>query len=202
MEMLKLTDDEVCALALRYDGVVRPPLPTIDERDDAELLAGLLRGRRSLVARDLGDLDGSPLGDALEVYERLSVGPCAMFSLADADGNWVKSGFTAYLYGAVTSVEMSQVIAEAGLHYFRIVPSGRQWQTLIELAESVYADGFAGLEGQGEGEGPAPAAALLHVVRPDGIRFVKVAQGSVTTGRGPVPARFPSVADAVAWLLA
>lgn len=200
-EMLKLTDDEVCALALRYDGVVRPPLPTIDERSEAALAAGVLRGRRSLAVRDLGDADGAPLGDALEAFKRLSAGPCAMFSLADADGNWVRSGFTAYLYGpSVDSVEMSQVIVDSGVHYFKLAPSAGQWQALIELAEAVYADGFT--DPEGERGGPAPAAALLHVVRPDGIRFVKVAQGSVTTGRGPVPARFPSVADAVAWLLA
>ena len=42
----------------------------------------------------------------------------------------------------------------------------------------------------------------LHVVRPDGIRFIQVAQGSVTTGRGPVLARFPTVQDAISWLLA
>lgn len=201
VDMLKLTDDEVCALALRYHGIVRPPLPTIDERSEADLLAGMLRGRRSLVARDLGDADGTPLGDALEVYKRLSTGPCATFSFADAEGNWVKSGFTAYLYGpSVTSVEMSQFIAPAGVHYFRIVPSAGQWQTLTELAGQVYAHGFANFADANREEGLA--AALLHVVRPDGIRFIRVAQGSVTTGRGPVPARFPSIPEAVSWLLA
>lgn len=200
VNMLRLTDDEVCALALRYDGVVRPPLPTIDERSEAELAAGVLRGRRSLVVRDLGDADGAPLGDALEVFKRLSTGPRAMFSFADTDGNWVKSGFTAYLYGpSVANVEMSQVIAAAGVHYFRIVPSAGQWQALTEVAEAIHADGFATPEEPHEG--PPPAAALLHVVRPDGIRFIQVAQGTVTTGRGPVPARFPSVPEAISWLL-
>lgn len=198
--MLRLTDDEVCSLALRYDGVTRPPLPTVDERSEAELLAALLRGRRSLIVRDLGGLDGSPLGDALEVYKRLSAGPCAVFSLADADGDWVRSGLTIYLYGpSVASVEMSQVIAEAGVHSFRIAPSGGQWQALIELAAEVYANG---LDNVAEGDRQAPAAALLHVFRPDGVRFIRVAKGAVTTGRGPVPARFPSVAEAVSWLLA
>lgn len=201
IDMLKLTDDEVCALALRYDGVVRPPLPTINEGSQAELAAGVLRGRRSLVVRDLGDADGAPLGDALEVFKRLSAGPRAMFSLADADGNWVRSGFTAYLYGPSTAnIEMSQVIAAAGVHYFRIVPSAGQWRALTDLVQAIHADGFTSPDGQRDG--PWPAAALLHVVRPDGIRFIRVAQGEVTTGRGPVPARFPSVPDAVAWLLA
>ncbi len=200
-DLLRLTDDEVCSLALRYDGVARPPLPTIDERSEPELLAALLRGRRSLIVRDLGGLDGAPLGGALEVYRRLSAGPCAMFSLADADGNWVRSGLTIYLYGpSVASVEMSQVIAEAGVHSFRIAPPAGQWQALTELAGEIYASGLDNVaEG---GQAPVPAAALLHVFRPDGIRFIRVAKGAVTTGRGPVPARFPSVTDAVSWLLA
>lgn len=201
VDMLKLTDDELCALTLQYDGVVRPPLPTIDESSEAELAAGVLRGRRSLVVRDLADAGGAPLGGALEVFKRLSAGPRAMFSFIDADGNWLKTGFTAYLYGpAVTDVEMSQVIAAAGVHYFRTTPPVGQWQTLTMLAEAIYTDGFTDPAGQPGGSGPA--AALLHVVRPDGIRFIRVSQGAVTTGRGPVPARFPSVPEAVSWLLA
>jgi hypothetical protein len=68
------------------------------------------------------------------------------------------------------------------------------------LAGSIYADGFADpVAPPGRSR---PAAALLHVVRPDGIRSIRVAQGSATTGRGPVPAQFPSLPEAVAWLLA
>lgn len=199
--MLLLTDDEVCALAVRYDGVVRPPLPTIDERSEAGLAAGLLRGRRSLVVRDLADVSGAPLGDALEVFKRLSGGPRAMLAFVDADDNWLQAGFTAYLYGpSVAQIEMSQVIAPAGVHYFRVTPPAGQWQALVDLAGAIYADGFAHPADQPDG--PAPAAVLLHVVRPDGIRFIRVTRGSVTTGRGPVPARFPSVTEAVSWLLA
>jgi hypothetical protein len=200
-DMLKLTDDEVCALALQYEGVLRPPLPTIDETSQVQLAAGVLRGRRSLVVRDLADAGGAPLGDALEVFKRLSAGPRAMFAFVDADDNWLRAGFTAYLYGSsVTDVEMSQVIADAGVHYFRFAPPPGQWQALTLLAESIYADGFADPPGQ---RGRArPAAALLHVVRPDGIRLIRVARGTVTTGRGPVPAQFPSVPEAIAWLLA
>jgi hypothetical protein len=201
IEMLKLTDDEVCAIALQYDGVLRPPLPTIDESSQAELAAGVLRGRRSLVARDLADADGTPIGDAFEVFKCLSGGPRAMFAFVDANGDWFRAGFTAYLYGSsVTDVEMSQTVADAGLHYFRLVPPPGQWQALALLAESIYADGFADPAAQRGRE--RPAAALLHVVRPDGIRSIRVARGTATTGRGPVPAQFPSIPQAIAWLLA
>jgi len=201
VDMLKLTDDEVCALALQYDGVLRPPLPTIDESSQAELATGVLRGRRSLVVRDLADADGTPIGDALEVFKRLSGGPRAIFAFVDANDNWFRAGFTAYLYGSsVADVEMSQTVADAGVHYFRLAPPPGQWQALTLLAESVYADGFADPADQ---RGRArPAAALLHVVRPDGIRSIRVARGTVSTGRGPVPAQFPSIREAIAWLLA
>jgi hypothetical protein len=106
-----------------------------------------------------------------------------------------------YLYGsALDAIEVSQTVAEAGVHYFQLDPPAGQWNALTLLAESVYSDGFAA---QPEGSGaPRPVAALLHVARPDGIRFIRITRGSVTTGRGPVPARFPSVAEAVSWLLA
>lgn len=74
------------------------------------------------------------------------------------------------------------------------------------LAETIYADGFGvGATGTATGAavgGKLPAAAYLHVTRPDGTRSIQVARGTATTGRGPVPARFPSVAEAIAWLLA
>lgn len=210
IDMLKLTDDEVCALAIQYDGVIRPPLPTIDESSQAQLAAGVLRGRRSLAVRDLADAGGAPLYDALEVFKRLRGGPRATFAFVDADGNWFQAGLTAYLYGpSVTEVEMSQVIAAAGVHYFRVVPSAGQWAGLTGLVAAIFTDGFtdgsvsgpAGPAGTAATDARRPAAALLTVVRPEGLRFIRVAHGTVTTGRGPVPARFSSVPEAIAWLL-
>jgi hypothetical protein len=150
--------------------------------------------------RELADAGGAPLNDALEVFKRLTGGPRAMLAFVDADGNWLRSGFTAYLYGSsVTEIEMSQVIAAAGVHYFRVAPDAGQWQLLTGLAEAIYTDGFAD-PGEQQGES-CPAAALLNVVRPEGIRFIRIARGAVTTGRGPVPARFQSVSEAITWLL-
>ena len=107
-----------------------------------------------------------------------------------------------YLYGLpLDAIEVSQTVADAAcVHYFRLPPPEGQWQALTLLAESIYADGFADQAG-GRG-GAAPAAALLHVVRPDGIRSIRVARGILTTGRGPVPAQFPSIPEAIGWLLA
>ena len=106
-----------------------------------------------------------------------------------------------YLYGpALDAIEVSQTVADAGVHYFRLAPPPGQWQALTLLAESIYADGFA--EPAAQPGRSRPAAALLHVVRPDGIRSIRVARGTVTTGRGPVPAQFPSIAEAIGWLLA
>jgi hypothetical protein len=200
-DMLTITDDEAVTLSVFVPGPWRAPLPTVDETSRESLVQAAQRGRRSLVVRDLAASDGSPIGLAAEVARRLSAGLRAFFLLADADGNWLPRGATVYLYGpALDAIEVTHTVADAGVHYFQLDPVPGQWHALTLLAESVYSDGFAARpEGS---DAPRPVAALLHVVRPDGIRLVRITRGSVTTGRGPVPARFPSVAEAVSWLLA
>lgn len=200
-DMLAITDDEAVTLSVFVPEPWRAPLPTVDETSRESLVQAARRGRRSLVVRDLAASDGSPIGLAAEVAKRLGTGLRAFFLLADADGNWLPHGATVYLYGpSLDAIEVNHTVADAGVHYFRLDPPAGQWHALTLLAESVYTDGFAA---RPEGiAGPRPVAALLHVVRPDGIRFIRVAHGAVTTGRGPVPARFPSVAEALSWLLA
>jgi hypothetical protein len=201
MDLLTLTDDEAVALAAFFPDPWRVPLPTVDHRNHGDLAKAVYRGRRSLAVRDLAESDGSPVGLAAEVVKRLGTGLRAFFLLADESGNWLPGGVTVYLYGsALNAIEVSQTVADAGVHYFRLAPPPGQWQALALLAESIYADGFADPAAQ---PGQArPVAALLHVVRPEGIRSIRVAQGTATTGRGPVPAQFPSIAEAIAWLLA
>jgi hypothetical protein len=201
MDMLALTDDEAAAVAVALPEPWRAPLPTVDHENRDEVARAVYRVRRSLVVRDLAESDGTPVGIAAEVAKRLGTGLRAFFLLADEKANWLPSGVTVYLYGpALDAIEVSQTVADAGVHYFRLAPPPGQWQALALLAESIYADGFADSAAQ---RGKArPAAALLHVVRPDGIRSIRVARGTATTGRGPVPAQFPSVAQAIDWLLA
>src|SRR5215469_14938848 len=95
---LALTDDEAAALAVHASGAWRTPLPTVDESDEADLALAILRGRRSLVIRELGQPDGTITGDAAEVLAKLGTGPCAAFMLVDADRNWLPTGPTVYLY--------------------------------------------------------------------------------------------------------
>jgi hypothetical protein len=201
MDMQALTDDEAVALAATLPEPWRAPLPTVDQENRDSLIQATYRGRRSLVVRDLAASDGTLIGMAAEIAKRLGTGLRAFFLLADEKGNWLPSGVTVYLYGpALDAIEVSQTVADAGVHYFRLAPPPGQWQALTLLAESIYAEGFADPAGQ---RGKArPTAALLHVVRPDGIRSIRVARGVVTTGRGPVPAPFPSIPEAIAWLLA
>lgn len=197
-DTLRLTDDEAAAIAILASGAWRTPLPTVNEASDADLAAAVLRGRRSLVVRDLAEPDGTPVAEAAEVLKRLGTGPRALFMVVGGDGAWIPSGFTVYLYGAtVAEIEMSHLVAASGVHYFRVAPPPGQWGALTGLAEAIFADGFTAADG-----GPQPAAAVLNVVRPDGVRGVRVARGSATSGRGPVPASFPSVADAISWLVA
>jgi hypothetical protein len=198
--LLTLTDDEVAALAMSLQDLLRAPLPTVDRTSRDNLARAVYRGRRSLVVRDLADSEGTPIGATAEVAKRLGAGLRAFFLFADDAGNWVPNGVTIYLYGPVLdAIEVSQTVADAGVHYFRLAPPPGQWQALTMLAQSIHADGFT--DPAGHHDGARPAAALLHVVRPDGIRFIRVARGTATTGRGPVPARFPSIADAISWLL-
>lgn len=201
MDMLALTDDEAVAVAVSLPEPWRAPLPTVDQTSRESLVQATYRGRRSLVVRDLAASDGTLIGMAAEVTKRLGTGLRAFFLLADEKGDWLPSGVTVYLYGpALDAIEVSHTVADAGVHYFRLTPPPGQWQALALLAESVYADGFAD---QAPQRGQArPAAAFLHVVRPDGIRSIRVARGTATTGRGPVPAQFPSIPQAIAWLLA
>jgi len=201
MDMLALTDDEAVAVGVSLPEPWRAPLPTVDQTSRASLVQAAYRGRRSLVVRDLAASDGTLIGMAAEVAEHLGSGLRAFFLLADEKGNWLPSGVTVYLYGpALEAIEVSQTVADAGVHYFRLAPPPGQWQALTLLAESIYADGFA--EPAGQRGRTRPVAALLHVVRPDGIRSIRVARGTATTGRGPVPAQFPSIPEAIAWLLA
>jgi hypothetical protein len=201
LDLLALTDDEAVALAASLPEPWRAPLPTVDQTSRENLVGAAYRGRRSLVVRDLAGPDGTPAGLAAEVAKRLSTGLRAFFLLADEADNWLPGGVTVYLYGpSLDAIEVSQTVADAGVHYFRLAPPPGQWQALAMLAEGVYTDGFADpLSQRGRAR---PAAALLHVVRPDGIRLIRVARGTVTTGRGPVPARFPSVTEALSWLTA
>jgi hypothetical protein len=200
-DTLKLTDEEAAVIAVLADGAWRTPLLTINEASKAELAASVLRGRRSLVVRDLADADGTPTGLAAEVLKRLGTGLCAMFMLVDESDAWLPGAFNSYLYGAsVAEIEMTQVVGAMGVHHFRVAPPPGPWHALTGLAGAIYASGFPA--GQDNSGGRSPASALLHVVRPGGLRSIRIARGTVTTGRGPVPARFPSVPDAVSWLLA
>jgi hypothetical protein len=200
-DTLILTDEEAAAIAVLPAVVWRTPLLTINEASKVELAAAVLRGRRSLVVRDLADADGMPTGAAAEVLKRLGTGLCAMFMLVDESDAWLPGAFNSYLYGAsVDEIEMTQVVGAMGVHHFRVAPPPGPWHALTGLAGAIYASGFPA--GQDNSGGRSPASALLHVVRPGGLRSIRIARGTVTTGRGPVPARFPSVPDAVSWLLA
>jgi len=195
---LALTDDEAAAVAVHANGAWRTPLPTVDESDEADLALAILRGRRSLVIRELGQPDGTITGAAAEVLAKLGAGPCAAFMLVDADGNWFPAGPTVYLYGpAPDHVDMSHVVAPAGVHYFRVTPPPRQWFALTELAEAVFEDGFTTAEDGAK----QPAAVLLSVLRQPGLRIVRVAHGQASTAASREPVVFGSVAQAVDWLL-
>jgi hypothetical protein len=198
-DTLALSDDEAAAIALQANGAWRTPLLTVDQADEADLASAILRGRRSLVIRDLAEPDGTPIAEAAEVLARLGSGPCAMFMLVDRAGNWVPAGLTVYLYGRLPDdVVMSHIVAGAGVHYFKVAPPRGQWLALTELAEAVFQGGFTPAQDGTQ----QPAGAQLLVAREAGFRSVLVARGAASARHAEPPVTFPSAAEAVAWLTA
>ena len=143
------------------------------------------------MVRDLAAADGTPTGTAAEVLKRLGTGLCAMFMLVDESDAWLPGAFNSYLYGAsVAEVGMTQVVGAAGVHHFRVAPPPGAWDALTRPGPGRSTP--QRLPGRPGNPGARrPASALLHVVRPDGIRSIRVAPDRVTTGRGPVPAPLP-----------
>jgi hypothetical protein len=192
---LAITDDEAAAIALQANGAWRTPLPTVEQASEAGLASAVLRGRRSLIVRDLARPDGTALGAAAEVLAGLGTGPRAAFMLVDERGAWIPAGLTVYLYGpAPDKAEMSHVVAPAGVHYFRLAPPAGQWHALTELAEAVFESGFT----EAGAGGRQPAAALVSVVGDAGVRTIRVTRGEAGAGS----AAFSTAAQAVAWLTA
>ncbi len=119
--------------------------------------------------------------------------------LVDADSNWLPGGLTIYLYGpAPDQVELSQVVAAAGVHYFRVKPPPDQWRALTDLAQAVFDDGFTDAADGAK----QPAAAVLSVASEAGLRSVRVAHGAASTTRNPEPITFTTVAEAIGWMVA
>lgn len=194
---LTLTDDEALVMAVIAGETWKAPLPSVSSDDEADLTAALLRGRRSLIVRDLASQDGTLTGDAAAVLTAVKPGPCAVFLLVDRAGDWVADGLTVYLYGkAADAVEVSQVVAPAGVHYFRLMPPQGQWLALTEIAQGVFSDGFtASREGAQQ-----PEAALLTAIGPDGARTIRVSPGQVRSD-DQAATLFGSVDEAVSWMI-
>ncbi|HEY6790835.1 MAG TPA: hypothetical protein VI365_26355 [Trebonia sp.] len=201
-DTLALTDDEAAAVALLVGGAWGVLLPTVDESDEASVVPAILRGRRSLVARELVGPDGTPQASLAEVVKRIGGGPRAMFMLVDGNGAWIPAGLTICLYGPdVDDIEMSHFVARAGVHHFRIAPPPRQWWALTRVAESIYSQGFVPVRDTAQ----VPAAATLAVTRGSlGIttKSVRVAHRYASAWHDPVSGAFSSLDQAIAWLQA
>lgn len=198
---LTLSDDEAAALAVLAKGAWRAPLPTVEAGSETEMTAAVLRGRRSLLIRDLAGPDGTPKDRAERVLAGLGGGPVAAFMLVNGDDRWIPDGLTVFLYGKTPDdIALSHLVAAAGTHYFRIAPPPRQWLALAELATGIAEDGFRAVDGGGLRR--EPAAALLMTFRGDGIRSLRVARGTVAAHRDTAAPAFTSVPEATAWLLA
>jgi hypothetical protein len=193
---LAVTDDEAAAVAVLMDGMWPTPLPTV-ERDEAAIVAAILRGRRSLYVRELADADGAPVDTLAVLFDAIQHGPVAAFQLVDREGNWVPGGPTLYLYGEDPgSAATSHVLTLSGIHYFRAGEPGKGWGALTELVEAYFTEGF---DKASDGD-PQPAGALLSVVGPDETRTLRVARGELATDEDGLVRTWSSLPEALRWL--
>ncbi len=193
---LTLTDDEAAVIAVIVGEAWKAPLPSVDTNDETDLTAALLRGRRSLIVRDLASPDGTLIGAGAEVLAALKSGHCAALLLVDDAGDWVADGLTVYLYGTATdAVELSHVVSPAGVHYFRLMPPQGQWLALGQLAMGVFDEGFVAVQDGSQ----QPVATLLAVTGTEGARTIRVSPGKVRS-EGSAEVSFGSVAEALSWV--
>jgi hypothetical protein len=150
IEDLRLTDDEIVAIAALVGQKWTSRLPTVDVRSDAELAAATLRGWRSLTLRGLADADGRHLTEVIgSLY---GVVPVIRSYVADAQIAELPSGNRSYFRrrpGGWT-VEATTPI---GVHLFRAVAEEDAVRLLEAAVEKVYVDGVGSAAEDGKSTG-------------------------------------------------
>jgi hypothetical protein len=197
-QRLVLTDDEAVALAVLIGRPWFTPLPTVDETAEQDLAAALDRGRRSLWVRELVGETGTPEGELAPVVRTLVGGPLASFFLVDGAGHWVPDGTTVYLYGhALDHIEMSHVVAAAGVHHFGPGSLAGSWPAMRDLASAVYAAGIRSPDGS-----PAETVSACLGVRDSAgnFRMLQLQQGAASEYDVSSGANFPDLLAALSWL--
>lgn len=188
---MKLTDDEVVALAVRSASVWASPLPTVDLDEPADVASAARRGERSLYARGLlqiGDADLGALDDELEELLRPAQHRDALVSVFVADGemNWHVGGPNLVCYGRGSADGvLLETVSEAGVHSFAVVDEAFARGTVLELATAALSGGI-------RRPGAQDATESLCLSRPasEGVETVQIEKGAAflqaSNGRTPL----------------
>lgn len=175
---MKLTDDEVVALAVRDGQAWATPLPTValDEPDD--VAASARRGERSLYARGLLGVGDDPLG-VLDAELVRNLAPArqrrVVVSMFTADGElaWYPSGPNVVYYRTDGGTGLlAETVSEAGVHSFAIVDVATCLGSCRELVAAAHAGGVRLTE-------DAQPTESLCLARPsgDGVDVLQVHRG-------------------------
>ena len=177
--MLALTDDEVVAIALAAGSFWPSFLPTVDIDDSDELARASLRGRRSLLVRQLPEGEGEPAADVRLVLNLPGRLDGVSVVVADAELNRRAEAHTSVHYpnGAAWMLES---ISPLGVHEFDVLSRDVHHEYIAEMATALFgAVGDDELRGDrllvtgGAGVGApvaivGPGSAVLGQVSDDG----------------------------------
>jgi hypothetical protein len=149
----RLTDDELVALLADDVAPLASPLPSLgvpeagSEQAADEARRAVLRGRRSLLVRDLArpPSGGSApdLSPALaDLARRLSAGPALTVSVERQRGRWLPGDLCSLAYRSGPAEPLLvEAVSEAGIHSFDLVTRDVLSSQLDSLVQAAVSDG-------------------------------------------------------------
>lgn len=145
--MLKLTDDELVAIAVDLSGPWLGGLPTVDLGSEESLAASALRGHRSLLVRELLNADGELEGD-LPALAGQQVGSRDFIAvyIGDAEHARASWGIASTHYRAVEWI--LETVTVLGVHGLSIQPRENHRSYFENLVATALSTGPEGLDSE------------------------------------------------------
>lgn len=145
--MLKLTDDELVAIAVDLSGPWFGGLPTVDVDSEESLAAAALRGHRSLLVRELLNADGELEGDLPALAGR-QVGSRDFITvyIGDAEHARASWGIASTHYRA--SEWILETVTVLGVHSLTVQPTESHRSYFKSLVATALSAGREGLDSE------------------------------------------------------